>query len=95
MLIECSKIKYHLFIPFIFPIFIQMRKFLISNPKKINDNSIFKLFRFFLSFILSGICILVIRIRTKIHKKRASKVLNSNIKRESKSDWINPLDIQK
>ena len=97
MVIECGKLKIPLFIPLIFPLFFQLRTFLISNKGYINDNPFFKLFRYYLSYIISGICILVIRIRTKIHKKRTStiKELNPNIKNDSNSDWINPLDKQK
>ena len=95
MLIECAKIKYYLFIPLIFPLFIQIRKFFITNKKHINDNSFFKLFRYYLSYILSGLCILVIKLRTKYDKRVILKKLSIDKRRDSNCNWVNPLDKEK
>ena len=95
MLIECAKIKYYLFIPLIFPIFIQIRKFFITNKNHINDNAFFKLFRYYLSYILSGLCILVIKLRTKYDKRVILKKMRMDKKRDSDCNWVNPLDKEK
>ena len=96
MLIEFPKINYHLFIPLIYPFFIQIKTFINNNWNDVEDNPFFKLFRYYLSYILSFIFILIIKLRTKIHKKRQSKQLEkSAIKENSKTNWINPLNIQK
>ena len=92
MLIECSKIKYQLFIPLIFPFFIQISNFLICNTGIINDNCFFKLFRYYLGYSLSGIFILIIKLRTRITKKQSEQLEESVIR---KTKWINPLDLLK
>ena len=99
MLIECPKLKFQLFIPFIFPIFFQMRTFFISSTGNIEDNNLFKLFRYYFSYLLSGIFLLIIQIRTKLHNKKKllelEKSDNLLNKSESDPDWINPLNITK
>ena len=96
MLIEFSKIKYQLLIPIVYPFFIQIKTIINNNWTDIEDNSFFKLFRYYLSYTLSFIFIFIINLRSKIHKKRKSKQFeNSVIQENTKSNWINPLDIQK
>ena len=99
MLIECPKLKFQLFIPFIFPIFLQMRTFFISSKGNIEDNNLFKLFRYYFSYLLSGIFLLIIQLRTKLHNKKKllelEKSDNLLNKSESDPDWINPLNITK
>ena len=95
MFIECAKIKFYLLIPFIFPLFIQIRKIFITNMNLINDNAFFKLYRYYLSYTLSVLCILIIKLRSKIEKRLSSKVLNIDIKRDSTFNWVNPLDKEK
>lgn len=96
MLIEIANIKYQLFIPLIYPFFIQIKTYVNNNLTNIEENPFFKLFRYYLSYILSFIFILIINLRTKIHKQRFSiQFQNSVIKENSIANWINPLDIQK
>ena len=96
MLIEFSKIKYQLFIPLIYPFFIQIKTLINNSWTDIEDNPFFKLFRYYLSYLLSFIFIIIINLRTKIHKKRQSRQFQKSvIKENSNSNWINPLDIQK
>ena len=96
MLIECNRLEYQLFIPFIFPIFLQIKTFISTKYKNIEDNPFYKLFRLYLSYLLSAIFLLIIKLRTKIHKKRKSKQHEQSIlNNESNSKWINPLDLQK
>lgn len=93
MMFELAEIKYHLFIPLIYPIFILLRTFVIKESDVIVDNLFFQIFRYYLSYVLSGICILIIKLRTKIHNKRLATELGEYI--INTNDWINPLEIQK
>ena len=100
MYIEFGELKLKLFLPFIFPLFTQIRTFVFYNKDEhIIDNSFFKMFRYYLSHILAGICIIIIQIRTKIIKRRSSKQIQEIIKAHTNNsnsvEWINPLEIQK
>ena len=99
MLIEFEKLNYKLLILFIFSVFDPLRK-IISD--KIKDNNFFQLFRFYLSYLLSFVFILIIKYRSKDnHEKNFSinnddnsinsSEENNNIKKNSQI-WINPLD---
>ena len=71
MLIELSEFNYKLLIPFIFPISRRLEDF----SKKLyimEDNDIFKAFRYFLSYSLCFIPFLIIEIRTKNAKDKIS-----------------------
>ena len=109
MLIGFSKnINSKLLILAIFPIFDPIRKIVDEKREdKYNDNNFFKLFRFYLSYILSIILIIIIKYRTRDEKNNIfNKLKNINItkKNEEKADeksgaqrsdgqnWINPQD---
>ena len=93
MLIEFGEINYKIFILLLYPLFIHLRKII---PELINDNYYFDLFRFYLSYILSSIFLLIIKkiTQTTIINKNSSNNNEPklNIKQE---DWINPLIIKK
>lgn len=106
MLIGFSKLNSKLLILIIFPIFEPIRKlFDEKREDKSNDNNFFKLFRFYLSYILSIIFIIIIKCRTKEDKRNIfNKIKNINVikKKEEKvnednnmvksddQSWINP-----
>jgi hypothetical protein len=107
MLIKFSKINRKLLILIIFPIFEPIRKIVAEHLEdKHNDNNFFKIFRFYLSYVLSIIFILIIKYRIKDEKKNIFNTLKNNInqKKEKKSvensdimknngqSWINPQD---
>jgi len=110
MLIGFSKVNSKLLILAIFPIFEPIRKIFDKkrdDNKHNNDNNYFKLFRFYLSYILSFIFIIIIKYRTKDEKKNIfNRLKNINLKKKkeenadennnvAKSDgqsWINPQD---
>ena len=108
MLIEFSKLNSKLLILVIFPIFDPLRKIVDEKREdKYNDNNFFKCFRFYLSYILSIIFIVIIKCRTKDEKNNIfNKLKNINLKKkkEEKADektdakksdgqnWINPQD---
>ena len=108
MLIGFSKINSKLLILVIFPIFDPLRKIVDEKREdKFNDNNYFKCFRFYLSYILSIIFIIIIKCRTKHEKNNIfNKLKNINLakKKEEKADekadvtksdkqnWINPQD---
>ena len=110
MLIGFSKVNSKLLILAIFPIFEPIRKIFDKkrdDNKHNNDNNYFKLFRFYLSYILSFIFIIIIKYRTKEEKKNIfNRLKNINLKKKkeenadeknnvAKSDgqsWINPQD---
>ena len=108
MLIGFSKINSKLLILVIFPIFDPLRKIVDEKREdKYNDNNFFKCFRFYLSYILSIIFIVIIKCRTKHEKNNIfNKLKNINLakKKEEKADekadvtksdkqnWINPQD---
>jgi len=88
MLIGFSKnINSKLLILAIFPIFDPIRKIVDEKREdKYNDNNFFKLFRFYLSYILSIIFIIIIKFRTKDEKM--NKLFNKlkNIKFKNKKE---------
>ena len=99
MLIEFAKLNYKLLILLIFSIFGPLRKIVDS---KIKDNNFFQLFRFYFSYLLSFIFILIIKYRTRDNHKKSKSIdygnnsinnsdENNDIKRNSQI-WINPLD---
>ena len=109
MLIGFSKLNSKLLILAIFPIFDPIRKIVDEKREdKYNDNNLFKLFRFYLSYVLSIIFIEIIKFRTKDEKR--NKILNklknrnfknkkeenvdenNNITKSDESSWINPQD---
>ena len=93
MLIECSVFNYQIFIPLIYPIFIQIKsKIEYIYIKK--DNILFKIFRYYLSYNLSFIFLLIVKYRTRSTVRKTNdndNLLDKNIERSS---WINPLDIE-
>ena len=107
MLIGLSKVNSRLLILAIFPIFEPIRQILEEKiEEKPNENNFFKLFRFYLSYILSIIFIAIIKYRTRDEKKNIfNKLKNINLEKKeessyknndvNKSDgqiWINPQD---
>ena len=91
MFIECGETNRTILILIIFPIFILFRKLTL---KKINDNYFFDIFRFYLSYILSAIFILIIKRRTRIESSEINTNNNEDIHKNMKSKnfvWINPL----
>ena len=78
MFIEFSLFNSQIFIPLIFPIFIQIegaiRKLFIKD-----ENILFKIFRYYLSYIFSFIFIIIIKFRTKSSQK---KFANMKMKRK-------------
>lgn len=94
MLIECSISNCLIFVPMIFPIFIQIEYYVKEKYIK-KDNILFKMFRYYLGYTLSIIFILIIKCRTK--PGRYSRLTNTiTYKKYSSihSIWINPLDIE-
>ena len=98
MLIRCSISNCLIFISFIIPIIFQIELF-ISNyfytKEKIgSDNIIFKIFRFFLSYTLSIIFIIIIKCR--VNSGWNNSIYNSLVSRRKKKNsiWINPLNIE-
>ena len=88
MFIECGEISCKILILIIFPIFFLFRKIIL---KYINDNYFFDVFRFYLSYILSIIFVLIIKRRTKIESKEfIIENFNKNAKLKN-CVWINPL----
>ena len=107
MLIGFSKLNSKLLILAIFPLFEPIRKIFDEKRKdKSKDNNYFKLFRFYLSYVLSFIFVIIIKCRTKNEKENIfNRLKNLNFKkREEKADenidvvkrgglnWINPQD---
>ena len=104
MLIGFSKVNSKLLILAIFPLIDPIRKiFDEKREDKSNDNNFFKLFRFYLSYVLSIIFIIIIKFREKDEKrnkiinklKTINFTKNKDEKVEAKSDgqsWINPQD---
>ena len=95
MLIECSIKNCLIFIPFIFPVFFQL-EYLINKKFIQYDNIIFKVFRYYLSYTLSIICLLIIKCRSKPGRNSTlnNELLNSRNRNRKNSIWINPLDIE-
>ena len=104
MLIGFSKVNSKLLILAIFPLIDPIRKiFDEKREDKSNDNNFFKLFRFYLSYVLSIIFIIIIKFREKDEKrnkiinklKTINFTKNKDEKVDAKSDgqsWINPQD---
>ena len=104
MLIGFSKVNSKLLILAIFPVIDPIRKiFDEKREDKSNDNNFFKLFRFYLSYVLSIIFIIIIKFREKDEKrnkiinklKTINFTKNKDEKVDAKSDgqsWINPQD---
>ena len=88
MLIECGETNFKALILLFYPIFYLFRKLTIQ---KIEENFFFDLFRFYLSFLLSSILLLIAKKRSRstyITKISNNKDINKDIK---ESAWINPL----
>ena len=84
MWIELSELNFKLFIPLIFPIFKRIQ----DAEKKlyiIKDNQIFKSFRYFTSYILSFIFLIIIYFRTRQKQNRTKKdeEINELLKRQT------------
>ena len=81
MLIELSEFNIKLLLPLIFPIFKRIGDFSKKAYIK-EDNQQFKVFRYFLSYILCFIPFLIIKLRTK----------NSNNKNQELKNTTNEVD---
>ena len=68
MKVELSEFNFKLFIPLIFPIFKRIGDF-TKKSYMIKDHQLFKTFRYFLSYILSFIFLLIIYFRTRAKKE--------------------------
>lgn len=90
MLIQFGEINNKILILFIFPAFTLLRKLIINS---LEDNYFFDLFRFYISYILSIIFIIIIKKRSRIsHRKSKSIIEDNNLKNlKHNSVWINPL----
>ena len=83
MLIELSEFNIKIFIPLIYPVFKRIQDF--SKKAYIDkDNQLFKSFRYFLSYTISFIPFLIIKLRTKKEKSR-----------KEKSEIVNQIEIEK
>lgn len=108
MIIEFSFFNSQIFIPLLFPIFIQieggLRKYCIKE-----ENILFKIFRYYLSYTFSLTFILIIKFRTRSSQKKIetksenkknenenknTKIVLEKEKKRKSSFWINPLDIE-
>ena len=81
MWIELSEFNFKLFIPLIFPVFKRVQDVIKKLYMK-KDNQLFKTFRYFTSYMLSFIFLIIIyyrtrKIRSRIKKEKCSK--NKNI----------------
>lgn len=93
MLIECSVFNCQIFIPLIYPIFIQI-KTKIKELYITKDNILFKIFRYYLSYNLSFIFLLIVKYRTRSTVRKTNNNNNLLNKKIERSTWINPLDIE-
>ena len=89
MLIEFEKFNSKLLILLIFSIFNPLKRII---EVKINDNNYFEMFRFYLSYTLSFIFILIIKKRTKNNKKNIEINYIAKTNNSKKENWINPQD---
>ena len=100
MFIRCSISNCLIFISFIIPIFFQIqliisKSFYTKENFGDNDILIFKIFRFFLSYTISIIFIIIIKCR--IYSGLNNVIYNSLVSkriRKKSTIWINPLNIQ-
>ena len=91
MIIEFSICNYQVFIPLIYPIFIQLQS-LIKNIYIKDNNILFENIKYYISYLLSIIFLLIIKYRGNPNNKEY--LLSSiNKTKEDDSDWINPLNI--
>ena len=87
MWIELSEFNLKILILFIFPIFKRVEEY----PRKAfltKDNQLFKTFRYFLSYNLSFIPFLIIKIRTRKRKNRKEKKINESENLSDNNDDI-------
>ena len=76
MFIELSELNIKLLVLFIYPLFEQIEDHIkVLYLKKDKDNQLFKSFRYFLSYILAGIFLLIFNIRNSSKEK---PTLNNN-----------------
>ena len=93
MIIEFGELNYKLLIFLLYPAFIHLRNIVRD---RIDDNYYLDNFRFYLSYILPIIFIIIINKRSRISKVNES-ISNSGEKiniTKNKEDWINPLIIR-
>ena len=83
MWIEFSELNIKLLILIIFPVFMQIQNF-TRNAYIEKDNSSFKAFRYFCSYIFAGIFFIIFKIR---NKRSSSKKVQS-LKDEEKREYI-------
>ena len=69
MLISFGILNKKLLIPFIFPLFIKLRRFIRDEEYKILKNPFFKIFNTFLSFTICGLIYLIVLYRLKKEKE--------------------------
>ena len=95
MLVQCSISNCLIFIPFIFPIFIQIH-YIVKNMyiKEDNDNKVFYIFRYYLSYTLSIIFLIIIKCKIRTRRRTLNKKLLFKRKNTKNSIWINPLNIK-
>ena len=84
MWIELSEFNFKLFIPLIFPVFKRIQS-AVKKTFIIEENQIFKAFRYFTSYTLTFIFLIIIYVRTR-------KIRNEN-KENSKNDNLLENDI--
>ena len=78
MLIEFSEFNYKLLLPFIFPLFNQLQDLSNKSYMVVNgDNHVFVTFRYFLSYVFSGIFLLILKYNTReIIKKNEIEIID-------------------
>ena len=81
MLISLGILNKKLLIPFVFPIFIKVRRFIRDEEYKIIENPFFKIFNTFLSFTICGFIYLIVLYKLK--KEKESK--NENDKKNDET----------
>ena len=93
MIIEVSELNLKLLIFLIYPISIKIQDYTsAAYMKEDKFNILFLVFKFYLSFIFSGILLLILYIRTR-RKERNSKIKNLHILNIEKVDILNRKEV--
>ena len=85
MLIELSELNFKLLLPLIFPLFNQIEQY-SKKAYIVKDNQLFKTFRYFVSYIFSGLVYLIFKIRNR--KKSSIEIEKDN---NNNYNYINEL----
>ena len=91
---ELGNIDYKIIIPFIYPVFYQLKKLIHKNDNK----KIFEIFMIFLGYLFSGIIYLIIRYRMKVLKNKndlnelEKEIKNDETEKEPKEKELNEIE---